>query len=237
MSFTLRSLQRAQLLHERTYQALRSAILAGELSTGARLIETHLAEQLQVSRTPIREALRLLERDHLVESDSDGALRVAVLSIDDAIQLYDCRMALEQLSIVTACETITQAQLDQLEFMLHQAERSVIQAPNSLTKYQLLHLDYQFHRLFATSSGNGWLVQILDQVFDKMALLRLRTIEHNPHVLEICDEHRQIFEAVRDRDAATAAQAIGLHLAASKDRVVQEIKQLEQKSGFEMHEP
>lgn len=236
MSFTLRSLQRAQLLHERTYQALRSAILSGELPTGTRLIETHLAEQLQVSRTPIREALRLLERDRLVEGDHDGALRVAVLSVDDAIQLYDCRMALEQLSIVTACQTATKAQLDQVESMLHQAEKSVVQTPNSLTKYQLLHLDYQFHRLFATSSGNAWLVQILDQVFDKMALLRLRTIEHNPHVLEICDEHRQIFEAVRDRDATTAAQAIQMHLTASKLRVVQEIKQLEQESSSEIHD-
>lgn len=226
------SLQRAQLLHEQTYQMLRTAILSGELAAGMRLIETQLAEQLQVSRTPIREALRLLQRDHLVTADPQGALRVALLSIEDAIQLYDCRIALEQLSVSAACRTATDYQFEQIEATLQQAERAIANPSHSLTPYQLLHLDYQFHRLLAESSSNTWLVQILDQVFDKMALLRLRTIEHNPNVLEIRGEHRRILEAVRHRDALAAMQSIQYHLISSKDRVVQEIQALEAQ-GFE----
>lgn len=229
-----RSLQRSQLLHEQTYGMLRTAILSGELAAGSRLIETQLAEQLQVSRTPIREALRLLQRDHLVTIDAQGAMRVALLSIDDAVQLYDCRIALEQLSVSAACRMATAEQLDQIESTLQQAERAVAKlngdvtgSPHTLAPYQLLHLDYQFHRLLAESSGNTWLVQILDQVFDKMSLLRLRTIEHNPNVLEIRGEHRRILEAVRKRDALAAMQAIQYHLISSKDRVVEEIRALE----------
>lgn len=221
------SLQRAQLLHEQTYQTLRTAILSGELAAGRRLVETQLAEQLQVSRTPIREALRLLQRDHLVTADAQGALRVALLSIADAIQLYDCRIALEQLSVSAACRTATEHQIEQIEATLQQAERTTLNPAHSLTPYQLLHLDYQFHRLLAESSSNTWLVQILDQVFDKMALVRLRTIEHNPNVLEIRGEHRRILEAVRHRDALAAMQSIQYHLISSKDRVVQEIQALE----------
>ncbi len=228
-----RSLQRSQLLHEQTYQMLRTAILAGELAAGSRLIETQLAEQLQVSRTPVREALRLLQREHLVITDAQGAVRVALLSIEDAIQLYDCRIALEQLSVSAACRTATAEQVEQIEAALQQAERAIANPSHSLTPYQLLHLDYQFHRLLAESSSNTWLVQILDQVFDKMSLLRLRTIEHNPNVLEIRGEHRRILEAVRQRDALAAMQAIQYHLISSKDRVVQEIQALEPRSSEE----
>jgi DNA-binding FadR family transcriptional regulator len=73
-------------------------------------------------------------------------------------------------------------------------------------------------------------VQILDQVFDKMTLLRLRTMQHNPGVLEIRGEHRRIYEAVRDRNPSAAIQAIQYHLTSSKERVVQEIKALEPRS-------
>jgi hypothetical protein len=66
-------------------------------------------------------------------------------------------------------------------------------------------------RLLAESSGNFWLVQILDQVFDKMALVRLRTLQHNPRVLDICSEHRRIYEAICDRNSIAANQAIQFH--------------------------
>lgn len=230
LALSAKLLKRTQSLHEQTYQALRNAILSGELAVGVRLVETQLAETLQVSRTPIREAIRQLQRENLLASDENGALRVAKLSIADAVQLYDCRIALEQLSVAEACRKVTTAQVGQLEAAVQQAEKTLGQQSNQLTNYQLLHMDYQFHRLLAESSANAWLVQILDQVFDKMALLRLRTMEHNPGVLEIRSEHRRIFEAVRDRDPVAATQAIQYHLIASKERVIQEIKQLEPQS-------
>jgi DNA-binding GntR family transcriptional regulator len=223
-----RPLQRSQSLHEQTYLAIRTAILSGELAAGERLIETQLADQLQVSRTPIREAIRQLQRENLVTADGHGSVRVASLSIADAIQLYDCRIALEQLSVSEACRNATLSQLDQLEQLVQQSEQAVNQQSGDLTHSQLLHMDYQFHRLLAESSGNAWLVQILDQVFDKMAILRLRTLQHNPGVLEIGGEHRRIYEAIRDRNPIAANQAIQFHLISSKQRVVREIKQLEE---------
>ncbi|MGQ9870323.1 GntR family transcriptional regulator [Leptodesmis sp.] len=225
-----RPLQRSQSLYEQTYEAIRTAILSGELAAGTRLIETQLAEQLQVSRTPIREAIRQLQRENLVTADGHGFVRVASLSISDAMQLYDCRIVLEQLSVSEACRNATISHLDRLQQIVHQSEQTVEQQPNELTHHQLLHMDYQFHRLLAESSGNFWLVQILDQVFDKMALLRLRTLQHNPRVLDICSEHRRIYEAIGDRNSIAANQAIQFHLISSKERVVQEIKQLEEEA-------
>ncbi len=226
MGLSPRSLHRPQSLHEQTYQALRTAILTGELAGGDRVIEKQLADRLQVSRTPVREALRLLEREELITADASGGLRVATLSVHDAAHLYDCRIALEQVSVSEACRHATPEQMDAIDRAVTQAEKAIIQEPHQLTPYQLLHLDYEFHRLIAKSAGNPWLVSFLDQVFDKMTLLRIRTMQHNPRVLEICSEHRQIYQGIVNRQPKVATQAIQNHLMASKERVIREIQAL-----------
>jgi DNA-binding GntR family transcriptional regulator len=92
----------------------------------------------------------------------------------------------------------------------------------------MLNLDYQFHHTIAESSQNRWLVTLLEQVFDQMTLLRVQTTRHNPNVLDIRLEHRQIFTAIAQRDVLTSVEAIRSHLAASKARVIQEVKNLHQ---------
>lgn len=230
---SLPSIQRSRSLYEQTYEALRASILSGELAPGARLIETQLAEQLRVSRTPIREAMRQLQRETLVTADASGGLRVATVSATDASQLYDCRIALEQLSVRGACQNATPAQLQALAAIVSQAETLVNNAqPRSP---EMLDLDYRFHLAIATSSGNQWLVFLLEQVFSQMTLLRVQTTRHNPRVLEIRSEHRHIYEAIAqahasgsENDRETAVTAIARHLHASRQRVVQEVEQMQQ---------
>jgi DNA-binding GntR family transcriptional regulator len=212
LTLSLPTIQRNKSLYEQTYQALRTSILSGELIPGERLVETQLAEQLQVSRTPIREAIRQLQRDSLVTSDSNGGLRVTTISITDVAQLYDCRIALEQLSVQSACQNATAEQLQTLEDLVIQAEQLVSHPPSQTHSDQMLSLDYQFHHLIAESSHNRWLITLLEQVFDKMALLRTQTTKHNPTVLEIRDEHRQIFKSIAQRDIDSSVEAIRMHL-------------------------
>lgn len=232
MVLSSKPVQRSKSLHEQTYEVLRSSILSGELAPGDRLIETQLAEQLRVSRTPIREAIRQLQREELVIGDTGSGLRVASMSIEDAAQLYDCRLVLEQLAIAGACEKASSEQLAKLEEYVLSAEALMGTESQQLNSSQLLDLDYQFHRLIAESSENRWLVTLLDQVFDKMALLRAQTTRHNPKVLEIRQEHRRIYEAIAHRQVTAATQAMQFHLTSSKVRVVQEIENLQRKSDI-----
>lgn len=228
------SLQRNKSLQEQTYQVLKTAILSGELAPGQRLVETQLAKKLQVSRTPIREAIGLLQHENLATIDSNGVVRVATISIEDAVQLYDCRIALEELSVMAACQNATDSQLKELLLMVEQAEKLVNSKPSPLTSFRLLDLDYRFHRLLVQSSGNSWLVDLLDQVFDKMQLLRIQTTKNNPNVLEIRTEHRRIYEPVQQRNPEAAVQAIKEHLIASKERVIREVQQLQQDMESEL---
>lgn len=218
------SIQRSQSLRQQVYEALKQIILRGDLASGERVVETKLAQQLEVSRTPIREAISQLKREKLIVSKPNGGFRVATLSVEDAMQLYDCRIALEQLSVEGACQQITSQQLKQLEKYVLLAEKLVDSPSGEPDSLQLLEIDYQFHHLIAESSGNPWLLTLLEQVFDKMALLRVQTTKHNPKVLEIRLEHREIYEAIALRDAELAKATIKLHLMSSKARVVKELE-------------
>lgn len=217
-----KSLQRSQPLKEQAYQALRKMILSGELTPGQRLVEAQLARDLQVSRTPIREALGQLQRDSLVMTDSDG-LKVATFSATDAAQLYECRMALEQVAVNAACHNATAAQLRKLQRLVEQSEKLVDIKSSQMLNFQLLELDYQFHRLIAEMSGNLWLQAMLDQIFDKMMLLRIQTIQQNPSVLDIRTEHLYVYEAIAQRNSQVAVEAVISHLQAAKTRVVDEL--------------
>ncbi len=177
-----------------------------------------------MSRTPIREAIGQLQREKLIVSNPNGGFRVATMSIKDAIQLYDCRIALEQVSAKGACELVNSQNLEQLEQYVVSAEKLAESNTGKANSFELLELDYQFHHLIAEISDNQWLLALLEQVFDKMALLRVQTTQHNPQVLEIRLEHRQIFEAIANRNADLAKKSIEQHLTASKARVVGEME-------------
>uniref|UniRef100_A0A832M3I3 GntR family transcriptional regulator n=1 Tax=Oscillatoriales cyanobacterium SpSt-402 TaxID=2282168 RepID=A0A832M3I3_9CYAN len=223
MSRIPQSLQRQQPLKEQAYQVLRVAILSGELPPGQRLVESQLAKELQVSRTPVREALRLLQHEELVTVDSENTLQVATFSEKDAAEFYDCRIALEQLSVRGACQNSTDSQQQELKRIVQQAEKLSTGKSSQLLNFQLLDLDYRFHRLIAESSQNFQLRSMLDHLFDKMTLLRIQTIQQNRSVLNICTEHQQIYDAIAHRDAEAAVEAIKHHLSASKERVVREM--------------
>ncbi|WP_319422825.1 GntR family transcriptional regulator [Pleurocapsa sp. FMAR1] len=217
------AIEKNQSLRQQVYQALRQIILKGDLASGERIVETTLAKQLQVSRTPIREAIGQLQQEKLIVANSTGGLRVTTLSVQDAVQLYDCRLALEQPAIVSACEQISPKQLKQLEKYVLLAEK--LAHPSSKSdSLKLLEIDYQFHHLIAESSGNKWLLTLLEQVFDQMSLLRVQTTKHNPQVLEIRLEHRQVYNAIAEKNSDLAQATIKEHLIASKARVVRELE-------------
>lgn len=210
-------------LYQQVYAALRTQILAGELAPGARLVEERLARQLSVSRTPIREAIRQLQHEGLIQADDRGGLRVTVVSIADAIHLYDCRMGLEQVAAVGACENANSAQIEDLQDCLARA-RTLAEGKsrgNTADLVERLTIDRTFHCSIAASAGNPWLLDLLDRVFDKMTLLRLTTTYRNPQVLEIWQEHEEIVAAIVRRDPPAAALAVRNHLIASKARVVE----------------
>lgn len=223
----------SQTLHERVYIALRNSILSGQFKQGDRLTESKLAKQLQASRTPVREAIRRLQQEKLLTSEATDSVTIVEISLDSAIHLYDCRIALEQLAVTGACLRITPVQIGALEQNLLESEAALKEQVNSYGKaiaddarYDLkqLALNYEFHRLIAESSQNPWLISLLDQLSNQIKLLRLQILQIPIDVEIIQAEHWNLFNAIKNRDSETANQAIKEHLEFSKDRVIKVFK-------------
>ncbi len=219
-------------LYEQTYLALRSAILSGEIAADERLIETQLADRLEVSRTPVREAIRRLQQESLIKMDSDGGLYIVKLSLEDAIKLYDCRIALERLAVLEACEHATPNHLQKIEQNLVLAEAAAeasqpVQGKPTVDSIRLLELSCEFHQLIAKSSGNSWTVSLLDQISQKITLIRVQTLKGLDQLIEIDTEHRQIYEAIARRDSAAAEQQMVNHLRTSQARIVKVFQRAE----------
>lgn len=204
--------------------------MSGELGLGERVNESQLAKQLEVSRTPIREAIRRLQQEQLLTTDSPDGITIVEISLDSAIHMYDCRIALEQLAVEGACRYATSAQLQALEQNLLDSE-AIFKAQiadsyqglpdqNNLGLKQL-ELNYDFHRLIAESSQNPWLRSLLDQLSNQVKLLRLQILQVPIEVEAIHTEHWQLFHAIARRDTEAATQSIRQHLELSKMRVVQ----------------
>lgn len=215
-------------LYEQAYQALRNAILRGDFAPGDRLVEHQLAEKLRVSRTPIREAMRQIQRERLAVVDANGGLCVAQLSPADILQLYDCRIALERVSVAGACRNATAAHLQTIDLVLTQIENATQGKLFTLDPARLFELNTRFHRLLAEASGNSWLVMVLDQILDKIILFRVQLLRNSTEIQDIHAEHRQIYEAIARRDTGTAVDAITAHLLADQERGLRLIQNLEQ---------
>ncbi|MGB3201153.1 MAG: FCD domain-containing protein, partial [Nodosilinea sp.] len=222
-------------LYEQTYLALRSAILSGDIAADERLIETQLADQLEVSRTPVREAIRRLQQESLIQMDSDGGLYIVKLSLNDAIKLYDCRIALERLAVLEACEHATPHHLHKIEQNLVLAEAAakanpLAQGNPTVDSIHLLELSCEFHQLIAKSSGNSWIVSLLDQISQKITLIRVQTLKGLDQLIDIDTEHYQIYEAIARRDGDAAEQQMVNHLRASQARIIDVFEQAERAS-------
>ncbi len=223
---------RSGSLYEQTYLALRSAILSGDIAADERLIETQLADQLEVSRTPVREAIRRLQQESLIQMDPDGGLYIVKLSLKDAIKLYDCRIALERLAVLEACEHATPHHLQKIEQNLVLAEAAAkaslaTQGKPTVDSIRLLELSCEFHQLIAKSSENSWILSLLDQISQKITLIRVQTLKGLDQLIDIDTEHRQIFEAIARRDSTAAEQQMVNHLRASQARIVEVFEQAE----------
>jgi DNA-binding GntR family transcriptional regulator len=202
-----------QPLYKQAYEALKKSILTGEISSGSRLVATQLAEKYQVSRTPLREALRLLENDGLLIQDKMGAT-VVQLNKKDFEELCECRLMLEKQIVELIVPTISNSQLNKIDKVLLQIEEGFGEE-NSI---RTLELNSKFHGLLIEVCENKRLIQLLEQVRSMLILYRANIIRGCTHSGEIVKEHRNIFESIKNRDLESALLHTEIHLLNDKKR-------------------
>jgi len=208
-------------LYERAYKAVLQMILDGTLKAGQRVTEAFLAEMLAVSPTPVREAMRKLEHEGLLQS-SGNTVRITKLSRQDVEQLYSCRQALEVIGLRLAIKQLTKQELDRLERILNEAERAA--ARNDFV--QLVRKNTEFHDTLIQASKNDWLMSVVGFVTRPLGLVRIQITLNQKEVTRILGDHRAILKWIEKRDVRRAMLALRKHMQADCKYMIRELKEL-----------
>jgi Transcriptional regulators len=210
-------------LRDVVFNTLRQAILKGELAPGERLMEIQLAEKLGVSRTPIREAIRKLELEGLVNMVPRKGAEVAKISERNLRDVLEVRRALEELAVELACKRITDEDLSQLEIISKKIEREV----HSLDSIELAELDEKYHDVIYQATGNNRLIQIINNLREQMYRYRLEYIKDKDSRATLMAEHGEILKSLKAHNVEKTVHIIREHINNQVFSVSQKIKEQE----------
>lgn len=212
-------------LRELVFEAMREAIISGALRPGERLMEVQLAEDLGVSRTPVREAIRKLELEGFVLMIPRKGAYVADISLKDISSVFEVRRALEGLAAELAAERASDEEIEQLERLLVELA-GCAEARN--TK-EFVNLDAKFHEVVYTASRNERLGQILSLLIEQIMRFRTRTLSNPARLRVALEEHRGLVEALAVRDAELARRLAQEHIESAENSLMSLVAAAESK--------
>ena len=196
-------------LRKQVYKVLREAILKGDLTTGEKITEVEIAEQLNVSRTPVREAFRMLELEELINIVPQHGVFVAGVEtkkeIDDIFQL---RMELEGLAAYLAARNISNEQIKKLEEYSKQIEKCIEENDQKAC----IRVDIAFHQIIKEASNNKWLDKFLDSLFEQATRFRSSSFAQKGRMNEFLNEHKELARAIADGNPELAQELAKKHI-------------------------
>lgn len=187
-------------LTSKVFQILQNDIINGVYEVGENLVETKLSEELGVSRTPIREAIRQLELEDLVQSVPNKGVFVKGVSSQDIKDIYTIRQMIEGLAAKWAAEKITPEELKDLEETLDLEE--FYTGKNNID--QLLQLDSRFHEIIFKACKSRPLIHILSMFHHNVQRARIASLESPGRAMKTFKEHKAIYKAIKERNASEA---------------------------------
>lgn len=184
-------------LRDVVFNTLRDAILTGHLLPGERLMENQLAEKLGVSRTPVREALRMLELENLVELVPRKGAQVLDMSEKDIVDILEIRSVLEGLATALACKKMTPDSLAELKHLQELFEKAI--AEKNLE--EIADLDQKFHHHIFLSTDNEKLIQVFQNLQIQLYRYRIAHLKLDSVIPAIVAHHKGIIRAIENHDA------------------------------------
>ena len=203
-------------LSEDAYDALRAAILAGRLQPGERIVEADIARQMATSRSPVREAVRKLEHEGLLEYVPRRGTIVVGLSLDDVADAYQLRAHLEAYGARLAATRATEAQLARLLEMIERMRQSAV--ANDLEG--LVAADVEFHRLVCEAASSRRLLQLWETLNPAGWTLVSGLSAIDLSLEQIAERHRPILAALQSRTPDHAENIIRCHILELGERVL-----------------
>lgn len=216
-------LEKPQSNSQRASRAIRKLIFAGELSAGSDHLESELADRLGMSRTPVREAVLVLESQGLLEVRPRKGVRILPVSPDDMREIYDILTALEsQAAQHAAARGYGASELEAMKTAITQMDQAI--ADENREAWALA--DDQFHRELVRLGGNRRVMEIFERMSDQVRRARSVTLFVRPLPVKSNEDHRAVLHAIQAGDADTAGTRHRQHREHAKDVLVTLLEKL-----------
>lgn len=208
---------------DQVFEQLERDILSGKYPRGELLSELRLSSEMGVSRTPVREAIRRLEQENIVQECGRGVM-VLGISKEDMLDMYDIRIRLDGLAARRAAENMGD---DELREMREIVELQEFYASKEGDEYstKLYDLDSQFHELLYQGSGSRMMAEVLCSVHRKMAKYRMSSLSRQRRAAMSISEHKDIYTAIADRDGDKADEVARCHAINARKSMISMEKQ------------
>lgn len=195
------------------HDLIKKRIIEGKYHPGERLYEAKLAREFEVSRSPIREAVRTLEEEGLLIVDEKAGIYVYKTSLKDLTDIYECRKVLESLAITLATIHATEDDLEEIEEIHIRAEDLYKQHESNLSK-EMIYLYSSFHDAIIKASKNIRLEKQLENLRTLTFFYRKKNIENRERCKEILEQHAEILRHLKNRDTKASSDAMFEHITA-----------------------
>lgn len=203
-------------LGEIVFDYLKNAIINGELKPGERLMEISIAQQLGVSRTPVREAIRKLEKEKFIEMIPRKGAYVASTSIKDMLDVLEVRSVLEGFASELAAERMT----DEGLVDLHRTHKAFLKALDDNDMEAMIVYDNEFHEKILEAGENLKLIEIAKALSEQVQRYRLSYFTEARDSDELREWHEKIFDAIEKRDSKRAGEVAKRHVELIEKRVI-----------------
>ncbi|MFG6497055.1 GntR family transcriptional regulator [Fictibacillus sp. UD] len=193
-------------LYQQVYDRVKNSILTGEIQPGSKIVVTKLAEQLQISRTPLREALRQLQKEGLL---IPGTMGTTVISLNQKHfdELSVCRTILEKEIIKLAVHELSDKQIEEADRVIEESKQALAKQD----QLSVLTLNARFHKIIIDACPNKHLIGLLEQVRAKLLLYRANISKKDKINLQTLEEHVEILNALKERDEEKAVEKVEKH--------------------------
>ena len=211
-------IQNHKPLREMVYEELKMQILKGAIIPGTRMMEVELAEEMGVSRTPIREAIRKLEKEGLVTIEPRRGAYASMISTEDMVEILEVRQDLEGLAAYFAADRMTDAQMEELR---KESERYNDAVRRGNMEDMIKH-DTRYHHIIVESCRNKILVQMIEQLQELVLRFRYIYYDNFRRAENMPEEHEAIVAAIAEGNADKARAAADIHIERLKELVLKE---------------
>ncbi len=211
-------IQNHRPLREIVYEELKLLILTGKISPGMRLMEEELAEDMGVSRTPIREAIRKLEKEGLITIEPRRGAYVSQISTKDMVEILEVRQNMEGLAAELAAQRMSEEDKEKLRNIAKAYEEAVAAGDMA----EMIRCDTAFHHIIVEATQNKILIQMVEQLQEMVLRFRYIYYDNFKRAEQMLSEHQAIYEAIAGGNTEVARESANVHIDRLKSLILEE---------------